>query len=80
MQLKLFSNEEPETIYAPYGRGPWAVRKFSSLRAGVPRLVIEGKWLMRLGVRVGDIVNITYHPNMIVISWNSMEKVGSIPR
>jgi hypothetical protein len=36
-------------------------------------LVIEGKWLTKLGVRVGDTVEIAYHPNMIVISWKSAE-------
>jgi hypothetical protein len=71
MQLELFDEKEAERTH--YGRGPRAIRKFSSLNAGVPRLVIEGKWLTKLGVRVGDTVEIAYHPNMIVISWKSAE-------
>jgi len=78
MQLELFSNEEPETIYAPNVRGPKCVRKFSSLKAGVPRLVIEGKWLTKLGVRVGDIVHIQYYPDRIVILWEAAES-GALP-
>jgi len=68
MQLELFSLNKPKTSFI---RGPRTVRKFSSLKAGVPRLVIEGKWLTKLGVRVGDEVNIEYHPSMIIISWRS---------
>jgi len=71
MQLELFDEKEAERAH--HGRGPKCVRKFSSLKAGVPRLVIEGKWLTKLGVRVGDAANIAYHPNMIVISWKSAE-------
>ena len=71
MQLELFNKKESERPH--YIRGPRALRKFSSLKTGVPRLVIEGKWLTKLGVRVGDAANIAYHPNMIVISWKSAE-------
>ena len=70
MQLELFDKNEPERTH--YVRGPKCVRKFSSLKAGIPRLVIEGKWLTKLGVRVGDAVNIAYHPKMIVISWERL--------
>jgi hypothetical protein len=72
MQLELFNTNEHDSVH--YVRGPRAIRKFSSLKQGVPRLVIEGKWLTKLGVRVGDLVNIQYHQNMIIISWNSPEK------
>jgi len=70
MQLELFSLNKPKTSFI---RGPRTVRKFSSLKAGVPRLVIEGKWLTKLGVKVGNEAFIEYRPSMIVISWKSDE-------
>jgi hypothetical protein len=69
MQLELFEKHEPKS--ETYIRGPRVVRKFSSLKAGVPRLVIEGKWLTKLGVKVGDPVAIKYSQDSIVISWKS---------
>jgi len=76
MQLELFHANEPENT--SYIQGPRAVRKFSSLKTGVPRLVIEGKWLSKLGVKVGDTVHLHYYPDSIVISWTGIES-GILP-
>lgn len=71
MQLELSFVEEPKEEYGEiFIQGPHRTRKMSYLTPGIPRLIIEGKWLVKkYSVRVGAVVNLEYHRDRIVIKF-----------
>ena len=48
---------------------PHSTRKLSYMKPGIPRLVIEDKWLLKLSIRIGDEVQLKYHKDKVIISF-----------
>ncbi len=67
MQLQLFEEPNQQENDDPTIRGPKRIRKLSYLHPGIPRLVIEGQWMKKLGLAVGDEVRLEYYEDKIVI-------------
>lgn len=45
-----------------------STRTVTYRKAGVPALILEGKWLEKIfGLKIGDKVNVEYHPHAIVL-------------
>ena len=70
MQLELSFVSEPKPEYGEvFIKGPRRSRIFSYQKPGIPRLVIEGRYLKELGIEIGKSVQIEYYSNRIVINF-----------